>query len=418
MKTLKALKAVSAAAIASSIFMAPAYTVFAEESVEQPTVETANVSKMVLAYNANGGSAAPKAQSVQAEAIVTISANQPKRNGFVFMGWSEDPNADPNGGLLHGGETYLLSHNATLYAIWQPAEVKVVEETNEPAANEAESNEPAANEAAVSFQVMFDAHGGSMSYDHADSDENGNVVLPDEKPIKFGANFIGWATDPESGNVVYQPGDSITLDNDMKLYAVWETFAPTVTYQLMLDPHGGSMSIHSVTSDENGNVVLPDEKPVKDGFNFIGWAADPESGNVVHQPGDSFTIESDMKLYAVWQQVKPEVHVNLYFDANGGVGGPTSIATNADGTVTIPTLIPVKNGFKFMGWSTDAKATKAMYGVNQTLTLNSDLKLYAVWEADKKVNTGVENNMMMYLGLGGISALAASALAVLKRKNS
>lgn len=351
MKNLKTFKALSAAAVASSILLANAGPAFAEEMIPQESImETTSVSKMLLTFDANGGdiNSVPKAQSAQTETILTINPTTPKRNGYKFAGWSENPLANPAETLVHGGESYILNKTTTLFAIWMDDaedadEVEVDEDTQEEAQQEVQPVTPQQTQQAV---------------------------------------------------------------------------AEAVSFQLMLDTHGGSMSIHSVTSDENGNVVLPEEKPVKDGFNFIGWAEDPESGEVKHQPGETYTINNDMKLYAVWQQAVPEIHVNLLFDANGGFGGPTSIATNADGTVTIPTLIPAKNGFKFMGWSTDAKATKAMYGVNQTLTLNSDLKLYAVWEADSKVNTGVENNMMMYLGLGGIAALAAGVLATLKRKHN
>ena len=42
------------------------------------------------------------------------------------------------------------------------------------------------------------------------------------------------------------------------------------TYQIKFDTHGGTMSYHSVNTDETGNVTLPTEAPVKDGFNFIG----------------------------------------------------------------------------------------------------------------------------------------------------
>lgn len=408
MKNLKTLKAVSAAAIASSIFMAPAFPVFAETMIpEESVVETTNVSKMVLSYDANGGTAAPKAQRAESEAIVTIDAAQPTRNGYVFMGWSENPAADPNGGLLHGGEAYILSHNTTLYAIWasdQVAEVQVAEQTQEEAANEE-----------VKFQVMLDTTGGSMSVHQVDADENDQVVLPDEQPVKPNCTFLGWADSPETHEVVYQPGDTITLTGDMKLYAVWEE--PTEHLQVMLSPQGGIINIDHVDADDYGNVTLPDEIPTKDGFTFMGWAENPDTTEVSYQPGDFITLTGDMKLYAVWQQVTPEVHVTLYFDANGGNGGPTSIASNPDGTVTIPTLIPVKSGYKFMGWSTDAKATKAMYGVNQTLTLNSDLKLYAVWQADK-VNTGVENNGVMYVVAAGIAAFAAGALFLLRRKEN
>ena len=271
------------------------------------------------------------------------------------------------------------------------------------------------------------------------------VTISFETPVRDGYTFAGWSENKNANenDQLLHGGDAFTVKGNTRLYAIWvkdqapaaeetkpapetneepevqdntvtvqeetqeESANEAVSFQLMLDTHGGTMSIDHVNSDEHGVVTVPAEKPVKNGFIFLGWAEDPESGIVKHQPGETFTINNDMKLYAVWQAEHPVVQATLAFDANGGTGGPTSIKANVDGTVTIPTLIPVRNGYKFLGWSADAKATKATYSPGQTIKINADFKLYAVWQDNKSVNTGVHNNTMFY----AFTALAAAAFA-------
>lgn len=73
----------------------------------------------------------------------------------------------------------------------------------------------------------------------------------------------------------------------------------------------------------------------------------------------------------------------VVFDANGGIGGPTTQSGSSmsrDFTVTLSSLEPAKSGLTFAGWSTDPDAVTAMYQPGETITFSqSPLNLYAVW---------------------------------------
>ena len=47
--------------------------------------------------------------------IVTITKNQPSRDGYVFQGWSQTRRGDVQ---FRGGDRVLLRGNVTLYAVW------------------------------------------------------------------------------------------------------------------------------------------------------------------------------------------------------------------------------------------------------------------------------------------------------------
>ena len=70
-----------------------------------------------LYYDANGGIEPPSPQTVIDGARVTISAFEPGRKGYTFMGWARDPKSSY--AKLHAGDQLALSGNTTIYAVWQ-----------------------------------------------------------------------------------------------------------------------------------------------------------------------------------------------------------------------------------------------------------------------------------------------------------
>ncbi len=86
----------------------------------------------------------------------------------------------------------------------------------------------------------------------------------------------------------------------------------------------------------------------------------------------------------------PSYLYNLYFDMNGGTGGPDYMqksATDSTSTLsfTIPSETPTKSGCTFLGWSASSTATSASYQPGDTVSVTYDDKtLYAVWQENKQ----------------------------------
>ena len=81
----------------------------------------------------------------------------------------------------------------------------------------------------------------------------------------------------------------------------------------------------------------------------------------------------------------------LYFDPNGGTlngASPVSMTTTST-TYSFPvTATATRDGYTFLGWSTDRSATAATYPANSTITLTANypiITLYAVWQAKAPV---------------------------------
>ena len=78
-------------------------------------------------------------------------------------------------------------------------------------------------------------------------------------------------------------------------------------------------------------------------------------------------------------------HHVLTYNANGGEGAPATqyVAINADPCqITVTSDIPTRDGYYFLGWSTNSEASSpdGAWDPEDTHTMTEDVTLYAVWE--------------------------------------
>ena len=87
----------------------------------------------VLTYNANGGEGAPATQYVAINADpcqLTVSATEPTRTGYYFLGWSTSSTATSPDDAWDPEDTHTMTEDVTLYAVWEPAVVTFEATTN------------------------------------------------------------------------------------------------------------------------------------------------------------------------------------------------------------------------------------------------------------------------------------------------
>lgn len=76
-----------------------------------------------VAYNANGGSGAPSAQTKKYGTALTLSTTKPTRTNYTFKGWA----TSSTGGVAYSaGGSYTANAKVTLYAVWELAYTKPV----------------------------------------------------------------------------------------------------------------------------------------------------------------------------------------------------------------------------------------------------------------------------------------------------
>lgn len=130
--------------------------------------------------------------------------------------------------------------------------------------------------------------------DETQTVEDGQTVTKPEYPAKDGYRFIGWYTN-EARTDEYDFGSKVT--ENVTLYAKWvKTW--TVTFD-----NNGTTTTETV---DNGLTVSEPEKPVREGYTFLGWFTD-EACTVKYS--FSTPVTADLTLYAGWKKDAPIIPV-------------------------------------------------------------------------------------------------------------
>lgn len=122
------------------------------------------------------------------------------------------------------------------------------------------------------------------------------------KPTRSGYDFAGWYTAKEGGTEITS-STKVTSDKAHTIYAHWKE-VEAKTFTVTFDGNGGGdnveLSSSEMTVKENGNY---DDMPTakRDKYKFSGWFTEAEGGKQV-KSGDKFSGESDLTLYAHWEE--------------------------------------------------------------------------------------------------------------------
>ena len=296
-----------------------------------------------ISYNANGGSGAPSSQTKYYDKWLTLSSQKPIRTGYTFKGWSTSSTATK--ASYQPGDNYTSNSDATLYAVWERTQ----------------------------YNISYNANGGSGAPSAQSKYHGSTLTLRSAKPTRTGYIFKGWSTSSMATKASYQPGDNYTSNSNVTLYAVWEK----IQYNISYDANGGSGAPSDQSKYYDSTITLRSGKPTREGYIFKGWSTRSTALSADYQPGASYSSNSNLMLYAVWEQIKCYV----YYNANGGSGAPFEQWKYYDSTLVLRSGTPIRVGYTFKGWSTSSTATSASYMPGSTYTANRDMTLYAVWKA-------------------------------------
>lgn len=152
------------------------------------------------------------------------------------------------------------------------------------------------------------------------------------------------------------------------------------SYTVSYKANGGSGAPSAQTKWHGTDLKLSTTKPTRTGYTFLGWATSSTatSANGSYDPGDTYSANAALTLYAVWKAVTYTVTYN----ANGGsLGSVPATQTKTYGTaLTLSSAKPTRANYTFLGWATTQSATTAAYQAGGSYTNNSAATLYAVWK--------------------------------------
>lgn len=228
------------------------------------------------------------------------------------------------------------------------------------------------------YTLTYDANGGTDG--PSSVTDITSTTISSTVPTRSGYDFLGWSTSSKETAASYVAENTISLSSNVTLYAVWRKFY-TVTY----DANGGSNApssgkkineqtltlstsaptpptntsvTHTITLNANGgtcdkNIVTVDHDVT---YKFNNWNTESDGSGTTYQPGESYTTDSDITLYAQYT------------------------STTTYNSVTLPT--PFRENYYFLGWSTNDYDTS---GITGEYTPHEDIVLYATWKIKGQV---------------------------------
>ena len=148
----------------------------------------------------------------------------------------------------------------------------------------------------------------------------------------------------------------------------------TETFTISYDANGGTNAPDAQIKMYYEEISLSADVPVRENHEFLGWSTSI-NGEVEYNPEDTYTLNGNVTLYAVWKNV---TEYTIVYDANGGEGAPKTQIKMHDVDVVLSIETPTRKGYIFYGWSTNG--VEATYFPGDNYNSNESLTLYAVWE--------------------------------------
>ena len=329
----------------------------------------------------------PAAQTKTQEIDVTLSSMTPKRNGYIFAGWSTSANGsvEYKPGSRFTKDLDSNGASITLYAVWTPWKHTIHYNSNIP------TNAPT----------------GTTTVSNMPGDQtktfDEKLTISSNKPTRKGYNFAGWSTSA-NGNVVYQPGAEYKNDQNggtVTLYAKWTAWKHTVTYDKNVPADSKKTDVKNMPGNQtkiyDQNLTLQSNVPTRTGYTFVKWTTNKDGTGTAYQPGSQYSYNRDsdggtVTLYAVWTPWKYTVR----YDKNVPASSSSQTVSNmpADQTkteevnLTLSSNKPSRNGYIFNGWQAQINGKAVDYQPGATLSYDPDVKgsvitLKAKWTAWK-----------------------------------
>ncbi|MBQ5934089.1 MAG: InlB B-repeat-containing protein, partial [Lachnospiraceae bacterium] len=326
----------------------------------------------------NNGIATPA--SAKPGETVTLTAD-PIPTGYIFYKWD-----------IVTGTFTLADEEATTTTFVMPAEDVAVSPLR-------------TSEAVLTgYTVSFDPNGGSGTMDSVTDVPAGSYTLPSNGfTAPTSKEFDQW----EVGGTRYNGGDTITINSNISVKALWKYVAPITEisvngfespvagkkagdYLNLTVPNGCHYYIDYERWYDTVTGPLSDEDLFESGRIYYCSMLIYTEGSYVFDDAPQFFIndstvmvnstESEListyaRLVTVYESPSVPATYAVTFDANGHGTAPAT-QTVEDGKTGTKPANPAETGWIFGGWYTEAACTSAF---DFSTPITADIKLYAKW---------------------------------------
>ena len=327
-----------------------------------------------VTYNANGGTGGPAESLPVTEGdTIAVSDEEPTRDGYKFLGWSDNPAATVN--QYKAGDSLTMVRNITLYAVWQKLGTYTI--TYESGvSDDSVSNLPPAGE----------------------KTEGVPYSLSRITPVREGYDFKGWSK-YNGGEKDFNAGATYEDDKDLTLYAVWEA----KSYKLYVYNSGaGTLTVtrNGQTLSTNDAIQYGDKLTITveplAGYTTASFSLEVNGLPVTTEQNGAVTTDvtvvGDVTVALLDRRSSGgEVRYTIQYHANNGTDETKSqqqSSTSPEKLYDAAAAGFTKDHCTLIGWNTEADGTGTPYALGATLaapiaTDGGTVTLYAVWKTDE-----------------------------------
>lgn len=233
-----------------------------------------------------------------------------------------------------------------------------------------------------------------------------NLSIPSDSFVPAnltGYTFEGWSMSEDGNGPMCYAGETLQSEEDVTLYA---KYTKPVTLTLYSGQAGQADTVPLTTSNlAHASYTLPTPEAME-GWTPIGWSKTTTGFNIDYQIGEQIELDNDLILYGIYEK-----NVTLAYDANGIGTAPPNVQktfyanVNNASVSTNKTLFSIASALSspdaaFQGWNTRPDEMGDPYTPGNSLELDSDLTLYAIWYLPNSAAYHVEHYLQDAEGEG------------------
>jgi hypothetical protein len=302
-----------------------------------------------VSYVLNGGSTTdsstkPHTATYDSNYAVVASSTM-VRQGYRFVGWTSNSDGTDDGHnwtswsgkwTFVDGEYGIENGGLTLYAIWEPYIVTLIYHTGH-------TNWGFADSAKYNNTMLYDdiikseywtVEGNnipilSISNSALIMSKTGHILdtsrwsLTGDKSLCISPTTFSGIGDLLNACGVVWDGD---CDETLHLYAIWTKETYTISY----NTKGGTPTPSSHRKTFGEDAYITEDIPSLNGYEFLGWDIAYVASTVCYEPGDIYTIDSNITLYAVWKKIKTELVTGVFYKNNDEFKSGITFVKDAD----------------------------------------------------------------------------------------
>ena len=144
------------------------------------------------------------------------------------------------------------------------------------------------------YQVTYNVNGGSGGPPSQTKLYGTALTLSSVVPARQNYSFYHWNTAADNTGTSYAPGASYTANAALSLYAIWN---PIISF----DANGGTNAPATQTKTYGTALTLSSTEPTRAYATFVEWNTAADGTGTSYAPGDTYSLEYPVTLYAIWQ---------------------------------------------------------------------------------------------------------------------